>query len=166
MGLSRVAIKSSKSVLKMVEADMVGLRKATIQEMAKEIRKAIQGKDGYISEWPPVRTSAAGRKARKRFNKGAGRKASRSDFRVQAKPSRKSGGFIMVTNKGAVGSILELRPVIRGYRNKHHHAAIRTIEQNWRAMSKQATRHAPARVKSNQIRTVKAKKARAAKAAG
>ena len=136
-----------------IRIDMKQLERATLQEQAKQFRKVPRGQTGYITYIPQVRTTKQGRQARKRGR----RKASATQWRVKVLARTRQ---IRVWNLTAVGTLNEFRPEIRGYQNRHYRAMLRSLEANWRLMSLRAMSAAPKRVRTNQIRKIKAQQAR------
>ena len=164
--LSAAAAAGSGTAAAAIDADAAELARATVDELARVSRAALAGRDGWTSQLPPVRTSRAGRAARRRAGRGPTRRAWRTTTRRQ---SAVAGGKVMIVEPRAgnpashLAAILEHSPEIRGRRNVWHRAALRTIEHQAVPLAAEALRRAPDRVRTNKIRRVKAQEAAAAR---
>ena len=144
--------------------DATELMRATTDELAVEIRKAIRGRAGYRSQWPPVRTTRQGRAARVRGH----RKATMQGWRVKVgkRQWKPDGSYIALTNKEPLAWMLERAPKIRGRPNRHFESAFETVREQWGIMAQIAMGRAPARVRTNKIRRIKGQDAAARRTAG
>ena len=130
------------------------LRFAHTQELAKELKKALAGRGGYVTEWP---------KTRKQRGKPRRNPPSASTWTVQA---RKRRSTILVGNKQRHARLIERRQPLRGYHNKHHEAALRTIQKNWDLCAGVSFSRAVRRASSNRVRRFHAQERAAQRTAG
>ena len=121
--------------------------RATVRELAREMRLAIRGRSGYRTLWPRRR----GTKAVRARRAATGEKASITQWRVTPR-FRRSGAVIEVLQRTRHGALLESRQTIRGYANVHVGQAVATYRANWDRMVAAARASAVRRARSDAIR--------------
>lgn len=139
--LSKVYQQTRTSNGDIIDITLEDFNRAYLEAQTAEVRKALKGTGGYRTRWPKVRYN----------RKGA--KSSRLMFRVQTKIRVRAGiMWIMVRHRQRHGHLLETQPTIRGYENRHYHAAMRTIEDNWQAINRVAAAATERRARSRAVR--------------
>lgn len=130
------------------------LQFAHVQELAKEMKKAVAGRGGYTTRWP---------KTRKKRGVARRNPPSASTFTATAQRRKNT---IRLGNRQRHARLLESREDLRGYDNVHHEAALRTVNENWDTMSQAAFSRARRRAESNRIRRIKGEQRAAERTAG
>ena len=141
---------TSREATVVVESTLLDVERGTVEGIVAGVRQAVRGTGGYRSEWP---------KTRKRRGVARRHKPSIATFKVKAN-FRRTGTTVSISNTQGHAIILERSPIIRGHRNVHYHALLRTFENNFDAIGRAAAADAQRRAAGRAIRRAKARAAR------
>lgn len=130
------------------------LERATVEGAVAEMRKVVRGKAGYQTLWPSTRKK-----------RGVARRNPPSIGTFKFRPER---GYrrVLISNTQRHAVLLEQRPTIRGYPNKHFQALKKTLELNDQAIQHAAQTDALRRARGRAVRRSHAQQASRQRATG